>query len=155
MNPWGVPQGDIDRLTSLAALVCDVPVALVTFEGASVTGPPDPIVAELFPDPSLRELTAANGTTFVVPDLLDDATMAAHPLTDGEAGIRFYAGHPLILEGEVIGTLSVLDHAPRELTAEQADGLRLVAEQVVALVAAWRATSPDSPDADRRQADLR
>jgi GAF domain-containing protein len=52
----------------------------------------------------------------VVPDALLDDRFAENPLVLGPPGIRFYAGHPLILSGGTcIGTLCIIDRRPRDL----------------------------------------
>ncbi len=72
----------------------------------------------------------------VVPDAAADPRFAANPLVTGEPHIRFYAGAPLVLAGgHRIGTLCVIDPAPREqFTAHEAEVLQLMARQVVALL---------------------
>lgn len=45
--------------------------------------------------------------------------------------MRFYAGAPLIADGQVLGTLCVMDMAPRVLSPTEEEGLRALARQVV------------------------
>jgi GAF domain-containing protein len=69
----------------------------------------------------------------VVPDALEDERFRADPLVVREPAIRFYAGAPLRNpDGVVIGALCVLDPAPRDLSVDQRDALRVLAGQVVA-----------------------
>jgi signal transduction histidine kinase len=68
-----------------------------------------------------------------IPDALLDARFAHNPLVRGYPHIRFYAGVPLIVSsGDTLGTLCVIDHQPRTLTAEQRAGLRAIAAMVIA-----------------------
>lgn len=61
---------------------------------------------------------------FVIENALLDDRFARNPLVTGEPGIRFYAGAPLILDqGIRVGTLCVIDQAPRAFSKE--DRLRL------------------------------
>ena len=52
----------------------------------------------------------------VVSDALMDERFADNPHVTGDPGVRFYAGHPLILSnGCCVGTLCILDTKPRHL----------------------------------------
>lgn len=78
----------------------------------------------------------------VIPDLTRDERTRTNPAVTGGAAFRFYAAVPLRSPcSHGLGTLSVIDRAPREggLTAEQADILRTLGEQVMALFEARRA----------------
>ncbi|HEY2951910.1 MAG TPA: GAF domain-containing protein, partial [Verrucomicrobiae bacterium] len=49
--------------------------------------------------------------------------------------IRFYAGAPLITaDNHALGTLCVLDHVPRTLSAEQKHAMQALSRQVMALL---------------------
>jgi diguanylate cyclase (GGDEF)-like protein len=56
----------------------------------------------------------------LVPDTLEDPTLARHPLVVHKPHFRFYAGYPLRdLKGNFIGTLCTYDTRPRQLSAAQ------------------------------------
>lgn len=63
--------------------------------------------------------------TFVVADARDDARFAATAMVAGEPHVRAYAGEPLsTVHGCRLGTLCVLDVAPRAFAAEELQILR-------------------------------
>ena len=52
---------------------------------------------------------------FEVGDLAADARFRDNPLVTGAPRMRFYAGQPLRVSEQSVGTLCVIDHAPRRL----------------------------------------
>lgn len=72
---------------------------------------------------------------FVVHDALADPRFHDNPLVAHEPWVRFYAGHPVHAEGgEPVGTLCVMDFAPREWSAREAAILEGAAHFATALV---------------------
>lgn len=74
--------------------------------------------------------------TMVVRDALEDVRFMDNPLVLGEPHIRFYAGAPLVLpEGEIVGTLCLLDIEPRHFEPAELSSLgklrSLVVEQLM------------------------
>ena len=68
----------------------------------------------------------------VVEDATRDPRFADNPLVTCDNGIRFYAGAPLrTREGFNLGTLCVIDHIPRHVTARETGLLRDMAAIVV------------------------
>ncbi len=70
-----------------------------------------------------------------IPDAREDARFADNPLVVGEAGIRFYAGAPILSrEGYPLGTLCVFDSVPWKLNLAQHEGLLALARQAQQLL---------------------
>jgi signal transduction histidine kinase/CheY-like chemotaxis protein len=67
---------------------------------------------------------------FEVPDAQADPRFADNPLVTGDPCIRAYAGMPLAVDGQRIGTLCVIDRVPRRLTPTQATLLADLAQAV-------------------------
>ena len=78
--------------------------------------------------------------TLVVPDTRKDLRFADNPFVVNAPDIRFYAGTPLVNpEGAALGTLCVLDLAPREMSSEQQLNMARLAETVVTTLELRRA----------------
>ena len=67
---------------------------------------------------------------FEVPDASADPRFAENPLVTGDPHIRAYAGMPLTVAGQRIGTLCLIDRQPRQLQGDQADLLADIAKAV-------------------------
>ncbi len=76
--------------------------------------------------------TILESSPLIVPDARRDPRFADNPLVTDAPHIRFYAGASLVTpDGYSIGTVCVLDHAPREFSAAQTHRLQTLAGQVM------------------------
>jgi GAF domain-containing protein len=103
--------------------------------------------------------TVARRKFFKVEDALEDPRFRNNPQVLGNPSIRFYAGAPLITpKGHVIGTLSVIDLVPRQLTAKQKQMLGMLARHVMVLLELRQSVSTLSiavTERNRAEQDLR
>jgi len=132
-----VPEAAFDRLTTLAAEVFDAPYSVVTLVDKnrhwfkSASGMPR---GEIPREKGFCGHTIMTEEVMVVADATMDLRFAADPIVSGEAGIRFYAGAPLILSsGFRIGTLCVMDTVARPdgLSRQEVSILEQMAQLVV------------------------
>src|SRR5262249_44544427 len=130
------PELAYDELSALAAYICQTPIALISLVDADrqwfksrVGWTADETPREV----AFCALAILQADLLAAPATCADERFATTPLVTSPPSIRFYAGAPLVTaEGHALGTLCVLDHKPRELTAEQARALRALSHQVVA-----------------------
>ncbi len=130
------PEKILDEIAKIASLVCDVPISLITFLdedrqwfkakiGLEV---PQTKKEDSFCQHALQEPKEV----LIVNDSLTDDRFANSPLVTGSPYIRFYAGAPLETpDGNVLGTLCVIDRKPREITENQKKALQLLAKQAM------------------------
>lgn len=159
------PEPNWDALADLAAAICRTPVAYIKFIDerrawfkAKRGFPPD--LAEVPREITICNTTICQADLVVIPDCVADPRFADSPTVTGWPHIRFYCGMPLIDEqGYALGTLCVLDFAPRDdVPFEQREAIRLLAQQAVALLELQRATArvaaaETDAQAARRRAD--
>jgi PAS domain S-box-containing protein len=121
------PDERVDRLTRLVKQFFAVPIAAVTLVDQ------DRVLFRSCMGLSEREGSRwgsfcdhalGSDGLYIVNDARRNPAMADSPLVTGEAGIRFYAGHPLrAANGHIVGFLCVLDTRPRDFTPEEASAL--------------------------------
>lgn len=125
------PEREFDALAAIAALVCGVPISLVSLIDhdrqwfKANVGLPG--VTETPRDVSFCAHAILDDGVFEVPDALADPRFADNPLVATAPDIRFYAGATLRLSaGAHVGTLCVIDRVPRRLSEKQREALRLL-----------------------------
>jgi PAS domain S-box-containing protein len=124
------PEAAFDELAQLAAQICQTPVALITFVDADRQWFKSNFGAQMTESPLSMGFCPAvvqRGDSLIIKDT-DITTKSAVC----QPGVRFYAGVPLITsDGYVVGTLCVQDFAPRQMSQEQINGLRILSRQVM------------------------
>ncbi|MDQ1365839.1 MAG: phosphoserine phosphatase RsbU/P [Acidimicrobiaceae bacterium] len=130
------PDGAFDRITSLAARLFGVPIAIVSVVDTdriwfkSHHGLPE--VSEIGREAGLCASAILDMGPRIVNDAVRDPRTLANPLVAGSFGLRFYAGVPLTThDGYNLGTLCVIDYEPREVTAAEMTTLRDLAALVM------------------------
>jgi signal transduction histidine kinase len=128
------PEKDFDDIVALASSVCDVPVSLISLVDADrqwFKARLGTDLTETSRDLSFCAHAILGGDVLVVPDTRQDPRFADHPAVGSGAGVRFYAGAPLVTtDGLALGALCVMDREPRRLGADQLRALRALACQV-------------------------
>jgi GAF domain-containing protein len=128
----------LDSLVDLAAGMFDVPIAaasLVDRERQWFKASCGLAASETPRDESFCAHVVANPVVTMVPDTLHDERFADHPAVTGLPGVRFYAGHPIILaDGHCIGTLCIADVRPRHLDGNALGRLGKLAELVLSTI---------------------
>jgi len=132
-----IPEQAYDDLTLIAAQICQVPMAQVSFidhdrqwfkarVGVSAQETPR--------DMAFCSHTILHGDEFMeVRDATQDSRFADSPLVTGGEQIRFYAGAPLVTpDGHALGALCVMDRRARTLSPEQVSALQALGRRVVA-----------------------
>jgi diguanylate cyclase (GGDEF)-like protein len=133
----------LDEIAALAARLIGAPIALVTLLDGQRQWFKARVgleAAETPRDQAFCGYAILGDQMLVVPDATNDRRFADNPLVTGAPDIRFYAGVPLINpQGFALGTLCVIDRAPRELTAEQRETLTSLARSVMTTLELHRA----------------
>jgi diguanylate cyclase (GGDEF)-like protein/PAS domain S-box-containing protein len=128
------PEPEFDELVETAAAICEAPISLVTLlddrrqwfkatVGLAIRETPREIAfcAHAIRQPEMM----------VVEDATNDPRFSENPLVTGVDHFRFYAGMPVSSpDGFPLGTLCVIDRAPRRLNAMQMSALKVLGRQV-------------------------
>ncbi len=132
------PERAFDDLATLAASICEAPIALVSFVDAGRQWFKARVGLEV--DQTSRGISFCSHAIegpglMVVPDARADARFADNPLVAADPLVRFYAGAPLVTpDGHALGTICVIDREPRDLRPDQREALlalgRLAVDQL-------------------------
>ncbi len=117
------PDGAFDRVTRLAARILGTPIAIVSIVDE------DRIwfksrygldASQIDRAPGLCASAILQDEPWIVNDARHDPRTLANALVASSFGLQFYAGAPLrTRDGFNLGTLCVIDRAPRQITADE------------------------------------
>jgi diguanylate cyclase (GGDEF)-like protein len=114
------PEERFDRLTRLAKRLLQVPISLISLVDENrewIKSGEGFDKSEVSRDISFSAHAILGEDILLVPDATLDERFRDNPLVVDEPHIRFYAGCPLrAANGSKLGTLSLIDREPRELS---------------------------------------
>ncbi|PZU10025.1 ATP-binding protein [Sphingomonas sp.] len=128
-------ENALDEVARLAADICGAPIGVVNLIGKERQFFKAEVglgVRESPLETSFCAQAILEEDFLLIPDATRDPRFAGNPLVTGKPGFRFYAGALLKThDGHAIGTLCVLDMAPKDLTELQQRTLKVLARQVM------------------------
>ena len=133
------PEDGFDALARLAANVCKAPIALVSLIDQNrvwfkaVHGWE---IKEGAHKHSFCCETANSKRVLEVCNAALDPRFSENLVVTGDPGVFYYAGAPIMYESVGIGTVCVLDYAPRELSAQALQALTEMATIATAMLRA-------------------
>jgi diguanylate cyclase (GGDEF)-like protein len=129
------PNDQIDRICGLARDLFKVPVARINLIGNDKVvrlSHCDPGWAELDRRHAISNMVILGDRPCVLTDVARDPRFTDNPYVIGPPYIRFFAGAPLRLRSGInIGSLSIMDFAPRSFGAEDRVRLSALADLIV------------------------
>lgn len=137
------PEPSFDDLAALARRVTGAPIALLSLVDADrqwFKANCGLDASETSRDVAFCSYAIQSPDIMIVEDARTDPRFALNPLVTGAPNIVFYAGVPLQVkgmgEGDIapIGTICVIDHVPRTLSADQQEALHAIANLAVSLI---------------------
>ncbi|MBD8528842.1 MULTISPECIES: bifunctional diguanylate cyclase/phosphodiesterase [unclassified Massilia] len=132
------PEEAFDRITRMAAKLLNVPTALISLVGTDTQWFKSRCGMEAQSGPrdtSFCGHAILGDEPMVIEDAMRDPRFADNPSVVGEPHVRFYAGVQLYsVERAKLGTLCIIDSAPRALDAAALDELHDLARMVEELI---------------------
>lgn len=115
-------QGKFERIIRLAMNLFEVPIAFIRLNDdqrllfKSLLGTD---IVDMSHVESFCKHVFLTGDVFAVPEALMDERFSQNPYVTGDPHIRFYAGCPIQLNHQKLGTISIVDHKPRYFSPDQ------------------------------------
>ena len=138
----GAPADPVlDGMVRCAAAVLECPVAAVSLldgDRLCVKASTGLEVTEVPREGTICSQTILANDLVEIADAASDPRFANFPTVLGAPHVRFYAGIPLRVAGQVVGTLCVIDTQPRELSTLQRALLADVARAVEHWLLSWQ-----------------
>lgn len=151
-------RGALDHVTEVVATALEAPVALVSIVDdrrqsfLSCVGLPSAVASGTPISHSFCQHVVDRDAPLIVGDAREDPLVADNPSVD-ELNVIAYAGIPLRVHGQVVGSLCAIDHVPREWAALEIETLRTTAGLVEYLIGTRTALVSRTTEAERA-ADL-
>lgn len=129
------PDGEFDEITSLAAKIFNVPVAIITLVDTDRIWFKSSYgldVDQIPRDPGLCSSAIMSDDIYIVENARVDPRTLSNPLVAGLMGLQFYAAAPLkSRDGFNLGTFCIIDKNPRSLNAKEFSILRQLSRIVM------------------------
>jgi signal transduction histidine kinase len=132
-------EKDYDDISLMASIICDVPIALVSFVDKdrqwfkSNLGLKTKSTARI--DSFCSHAIESPTEPFIIKDSRIDERFKENPLVVGDPNIVFYAGIPIVTEdGLSLGTVCIIDNKPRELNEKQILAMKMLSNQAMNLL---------------------
>jgi diguanylate cyclase (GGDEF)-like protein len=141
-----LPEERFDRLTRMTKRMFGVPIALVSFVDENRQWFKSRMglgATETSRDISFCGHAILGEDVLIIPNAIEDERFADNPLVLNDPNIRFYAGCPLSVNGNKLGTLCIIDQMPRNFGKEDIEALKDLASMVERELAAIQMATMD------------
>ena len=132
------PEADFDDLVELAGYLCGCPISIITLVDKDrqwFKSQRGLDISETSRKDAFCSHAILQDGVFEVHDASKDERFYDNPLVTGKPDIRFYAGCPIISPaGYKLGTICVIDHTPKTLSAQQEKALKQLSKQAGKLI---------------------
>ena len=139
------PERAYDDIASVLASGLDVPVTMVNLLDESRDWFKARVGVSVCETPAIgsfcQVMVQLPEAVIVVPDTTQDSRFSSNPFVTGEPHVRFYAAARLTVAGQIVGTICAYDFKPRQLTEQQIEQMRVLAEAATTLLE-QRLTNP-------------
>ncbi|MEQ9103546.1 MAG: GAF domain-containing protein [Rhodothermales bacterium] len=129
------PEQIYDDVTALAAHICDMPMAMISFVDQDRQWFKSRMGVDYWETPrnhAFCAYTIGNDGPMIVENATEDARFDENPYVTGNPDLRFYAGAPLVTPGGyAVGSLCVMDSRPGSLRSDQIEALERLSRLVV------------------------